>query len=174
MALRPFLGRPTLAEALVIAGVAAYWPIQEWVLHRHVLHARPLRFGRITYETLAARTHKTHHDAPLEPKTTLLPTWTIATLIPLHLLLWGLIAPTRGFACSGIIALGAAALFYEWIHFLTHTAYRPTSNWFRRVKKRHLAHHFHDSSRWFAFAVPSVDDWFGTGDVKREAVRRRS
>ncbi len=168
---RPFFGKPTALEALVVAGVAAYWPIQEWVLHRYVLHAPPIRFGSFTYESGAARAHKVHHDAPLDPKTTLLPTWTIATLIPIHLLLWRTISPTKGFACTGVIVLGAAALSYEWIHFLTHTAYRPRSAWFARVKKRHLAHHFRDPNRWFAFAVPSVDEWLGTGDRSRTKVR---
>lgn len=163
LAARAFLGRPGVGDVIVLAGVAAYWPVQEWVLHRFVLHAAPIRIGRFVIESGAARAHRAHHDRPLEPATTLLPTWTIAVLIPMHLALWKTIAPTRAIACTGVIALGAAALAYEWIHFMTHTAYRPRTRWFREVKRRHLAHHFRDPQRWFAFAVPAVDDWLGTG-----------
>ena len=160
---RPLLGRPKLADAVVLAGVAAYWPVQEWILHKYVLHGRPIKIGSWVWESAPAQAHRRHHDKPLEPKSTLLPAWTIATLVPLHLVLWKAIAPSRSVACTGVIALGAAALSYEWIHFLTHTAYRPHTAWFRAVKRRHLAHHFRDAQRWFAFAVPSVDEWLGTG-----------
>jgi hypothetical protein len=175
--LRPFFGEPTIADALVLAGVMAYWPVQEWVLHRFLLHARKLRVSffdasrHVEFQTAAARAHQKHHDSPLDPKLTLLPTMTIALLIPVHIVLWKLIAPSRGIACTGVMCLGAAALSYEWIHFLTHTAYRPKTAWFAKVKKRHLAHHFRDSTRWFAFAVPAVDEWLGTGDRDGDRAR---
>lgn len=160
---RSFLGGPRVSDVIVAGAVAAYWPVQEWVLHRFVLHAPPIRVGRFVIENGAARGHRRHHEEPMCQASTLLPTWLIATLIPAHVLLWTTLAPTKTVACTGILCLGTAALGYEWIHFLTHTAYRPTSKWFREVKRRHLAHHFRDPSRWFAFAIPAVDDWLGTG-----------
>ena len=160
---RLFLGAPGRADLIVFAAVAAYWPVQEWVLHRWVLHAPPLRIGRRVHEIAPAKAHRRHHEHPLEPAWTLLSTWMIAALIPVHVGFWIAITPSAAVACSGIVCLGAAALSYEWIHFFTHTAYRPRTRWFREVKRRHLAHHFQDSARWFAFAVPAVDDWLGTG-----------
>lgn len=162
LALRPFLGRPTALDGALVLGVIAYWPLQEWVLHRYVLHARPIRLGSLTIETAAARTHRFHHDHPLDFRATLLPTWTIVVLIPIHVAGWSLAVPPAA-ACTGIACLGAAALLYEWIHFLTHTAYRPRSAWFGEVKRRHMAHHQRDSQRWFGFVVPKLDDWLGTG-----------
>jgi hypothetical protein len=161
---RPFLGPPGLGDVIAAAGVMAYWPIQEWALHKWLLHAPPLRIGRFSFQLAATKTHGYHHEHPLEPKATLLPTWTIAVLVPIHVAAWALLAPSASVACTGIVCLGAAALSYEWIHFFSHTAYKPTTAWFREVKRRHLAHHFRDSARYFAFAVPAVDDWFGTGD----------
>ena len=163
LAARPFLGAPGQQDLIVLAAVAAYWPVQEWVLHRWVLHAPPLRIGRLVHEIAPAKAHRRHHEHPLEPAWTLLSAWTIAVLIPVHVVLWIAITPSAAVACTGIVCLGAAALSYEWIHFFTHTAYRPRTRWFREVKRRHLAHHFQDSARWFAFAVPAVDDWLGTG-----------
>lgn len=164
--LRPWLGRPGLADAAVVAGVVLYWPLQEWVLHRYVLHARPLRLGSRTFELGAARTHRRHHDRPLDLGGTLLPTGTVALLVPIHLAFWTLLLPA-GPACTGVACLGAAALLYEWIHFLTHTAHRPRGAWFREVKRRHMAHHQRDPQRWFGFVVPRLDDWLGTGDARR-------
>lgn len=162
LAIRPLLGRPAVAELAVLAGVVAYWPLQEWVLHKYVLHARPLRLGARVLESGAARAHRRHHESPLDLAATLLHAWTIALLIPVHVALWVALAP-RAVACTGIAALGAAALLYEWIHFLTHTAYRPRSAWFGEVKRRHMAHHQRDPRRWFGFVVPRLDDWLGTG-----------
>jgi hypothetical protein len=159
---RPLLGRATALDAAIVAGVAAYWPLQEWVLHKYVLHAGPIRFRGRLIEMGAARGHRRHHESPLDLAATLLPTWTIALLIPIHVALWIAVAP-RAAACTGIASLGAAALLYEWIHFLTHTAYRPRSAWFGDVKRRHMAHHQRDPQRWFGFIVPRLDDWLGTG-----------
>lgn len=163
---RAFLGPPKVSDVIVAGAVAAYWPVQEWVLHRFVLHAPPIRVGRFVLENGAARAHRYHHDHPMSQGSTLLPTWLMAALIPAHVLLWTTLAPTKTIACTGMVFLGTAALGYEWIHFMTHTAYRPKTQWFREVKRRHLAHHFRDPKRWFAFAVPALDDWLGTGGAE--------
>lgn len=167
VAARPFLGRIGKRDVAVAAAVAAYWPLQEWVLHRYVLHGKAVTILDREVETPAARAHRRHHDDPLDPAATLLPASTIAILVPLHVALWSKLAPSRAVACSGIAALGGAALLYEWIHFLTHTGYRPRSAWFRDVRRRHMWHHQRDSARWFGFVVPRLDDWLGTGDPPR-------
>lgn len=152
---RSVLGRPTVGDLVVAGAVAAYWPLQEWALHRWVLHAK----GSFA----AARTHRKHHEDPFDAQATLLPTSMIAIMIPIHVGLWWTLAPTHAIAVTGIACLGGAALAYEWIHFLTHTGYRPRTAWFREVKTRHMWHHQRDSQRWFGFAVPKIDDWLGTG-----------
>jgi hypothetical protein len=162
-ALRPLAGPLSVWDLVVVAGVVVYWPLQEWWLHKALLHARPRRVLGRSIELGAARTHAYHHAHPTCAASTLLPTSTVAWLVPLHLALWLGLAPTRGAACTGIVALGAAALLYEWIHFLTHSAYRPRSSWFAEVKRRHMLHHHKSPDRFFAFVVPSVDDWMGTG-----------
>lgn len=175
LAIRPFLGPPRAADAIALAGVLAYWPFQEWFLHKYVLHFEPVRVGRFVIDLPPARAHARHHETPHDLGQALLPGWTIAVLIPVHLLFWKLVAPTRAVACTGVICLGAAALAYEWIHFVTHTGYRPKTRWFQEVKRRHLAHHYRDERRWFAFVVPAIDDWLGTGEPAevKEAKRPR-
>lgn len=164
LALRPLAGdRPGVRDLVVVAAVVAYWPLQEWLLHRWVLHARPLRIGRRVLESAAARKHRQHHEEPLDLQATLLPTATIAVLVPIHVAAWIFLAPSLGVAATGIASLGCAALLYEWIHFLTHTAYRPRTRWFARVKRQHMAHHHRDPARWFAFTLPQLDEWLGTG-----------
>ena len=166
IAARPFLGPPRASEALVVIAIAIYWPLQEWILHRYVLHMKPITLGGRTWVSRAVITHALHHENPVELGPTLLPTSTIALLVPIHVGGWLLLSPSLGFACTGVACLGAAALLYEWIHFLTHTAYKPRTRWFRDVKRRHMAHHMRDPMRWFAFTAPWLDDWLGTGDPR--------
>lgn len=163
IAARPLLGALGKGDLVVVGVVAAYWPIQEWILHKYALHAKPVRVFGVEIELPPARTHRRHHEDPLDPKATLLPTATIALLIPVNVALWSALAPARGVACTGIAALGGAALAYEWIHFLTHTAYKPRTAWFRAVRRQHMWHHQRDEQRWFGFVVPKLDDWLGTG-----------
>ncbi len=163
LALRPFLGPPGKTEVLIVLGVALYWPLQEWIAHKFILHAKPIRiFGR-DIELAAARVHRKHHEDPLDPGLSLLPTRTIAFLVPIHVGLWLALAPSSAVACSGIAIFGGATLVYEWIHFLTHTAHKPKTAWFREVRTRHMWHHQRDPQRWFGFVLPRLDDWLGTG-----------
>ena len=62
-----------------------------------------------------------------------------------------------------------ATLLYEWVHYLTHTPYRPRSAYLRRIVRNHRLHHFKNEHHWYAFTAPLVDTLFGTnpepGDV---------
>ncbi len=163
VAFRPLLGGFGKADAAIVAAVAVYWPLQEWIAHKFLLHAKPMRvFGR-DIELAAARVHRMHHEDPLDPGLSLLPTRTILILMPIHIGLWCALAPSRSAACTGIAVFGGATLLYEWIHFLTHTAHKPRSAWFREVRTRHMWHHQRDPQRWFGFVMPRLDDWLGTG-----------
>lgn len=163
VAARPLLGPLGAIDALIVATVIVYWPIQEWVLHRVVLHARPRQLGPFRFDSAAARAHRRHHREPRDPTFTVLPTSTVLLLIPLHLTFWWAVTPSTAAAGTGVIAFGAAALVYEWIHFLCHAPYRPRSAYLRRVRAHHALHHFKSERYWHSFTVPSLDRLLGTG-----------
>ena len=52
---------------------------------------------------------------------------------------------------------------YEWTHYITHTRVKPKTEWFKKVFTNHRMHHFRSERYWYAFAVPWVDDFYGTG-----------
>lgn len=149
-------------EVAIAAGIAAWWPFQEWLAHRHVLHAPPRRIAGRTIDPVVSRYHRRHHADPWDLHYAMLPTWFLVPAIPLNVALWSLATPDRRTAVTGMLATGAATLAYEWTHFLTHTAYRPKRSWYRRLQRRHRLHHFKDEQRWLGFTVPFVDDLFGT------------
>jgi Fatty acid hydroxylase len=161
--LRPLAGPFSASDALVVAGVVVYWPVQEWVLHRLVLHARPRTIGRIRIDSAAARAHRHHHRDPRDLRYVVLPGRSLLLLVPLHLLFWWSVTRTWATALTGICTFGAAALFYEWIHFLCHAPYRARSRYVRRVRAHHALHHFKNERYWHSFTVPALDRLFGTG-----------
>jgi hypothetical protein len=149
-------------DATIAAAVVAWWPLQEWLAHRLILHAPARTIAGRRWDPAAARYHRAHHANPWDIGYTMLPMWVVLPALPLNALLWLVIAPTRRTAVTGMLASAAVALNYEWIHFLTHTAYRPRRSWFRRLQRRHRLHHFKNENLWLGFTVPYVDDLLGT------------
>lgn len=160
--------------ALTLA-VVAYWPLQEWLLHRFLLHARPLHLGAFTLDNSAAKVHRAHHQEPSMLSRIFLPWRLLLLLVALNVSSWHALLPHPQAVTLGA-ALGAAALLYEWTHFLTHTPYPPRGGYYRRIRRLHNLHHFKNEHFWFGFTFPWIDTLLGTapdpGQVaKSETVR---
>lgn len=148
-----------------IAIVAVLWPIQEWVLHKYVLHLRP----RERFDPHFAKKHRDHHADPSYLPDVFLPSQVILPLVPPTLALWWWIMPTPGLAITAMLAYVGATLHYEWVHYLTHTNVVPRTRWFRRVRRNHRYHHFKSERYWYGFTVPLVDTLLGS-DPKASTV----
>jgi hypothetical protein len=135
--------------------VAAYWPVQEWVLHRYVLHLRPWTLLGRKVDFFFARKHRDHHRRPWHLPEVLLPLRVLLPVMVLNVAGWMLVMPTVELALR-IFAVSVAALLYEWTHFLTHTAYKPRSEYYAQVCLSHRRHHFKSEHYWYGFTVPAV------------------
>jgi len=165
---RILVGGPLTADQLwVVLGVALYWPFQEWAAHVVLLHFRPRKLGPLTLDPLAARVHRFHHQQPWAFEPIFVPWPIILALMPIHAGLWWFALPP-GPALTGAVCFAGAALLYEWVHLMAHAPWVPQNTWLRRVQAHHRAHHFRNEQHWYAFMVPSMDDWFGTGGEPRE------
>ncbi len=145
----------TLVATLLI------FPFYEYALHRFVLHNRTLYKSPLTADVWK-RIHYDHHQDPNRldvlfgsPSNTLV----------------GVLAPTLplGYLIDGWPgALAAAAMgmvlfaFYEFCHCVQHLNYTPKSAWLRRIKKHHMAHHFHNETGNFGITSTFVDGLVGT------------
>lgn len=173
LAVRPWVGPFQGSDVLILAAIALYWPLQEWFAHVWLLHARPRTFslpgGRVwRFDPLAARAHRYHHEHPWKLHPIFVPWPVIAALVPLHLLAWWWLAPTPALMVTGVAAFTGATLLYEWLHLLAHVRWVPANAYLRRVQQHHRAHHFRNEQHWFAFSVPPLDDWMGTGGAPRD------
>lgn len=163
-AARLALGGLTVWDVAILLAVAAYWPLQEWVLHAYILHLRPRKVLGVMVDPVFAKFHRYHHAHPWVLERTFLPTQVLLPLMPVNVLLFWAVMPTLGLAVTAMGAMTAVTLVYEWTHYLTHTPYRPRSRYYRKIQQNHMRHHFQDDQRYFAFTGPWLDDVFGTGD----------
>ncbi|MBL8685860.1 MAG: sterol desaturase family protein [Alphaproteobacteria bacterium] len=127
---------PILATVLI-------YPLAWYLIHRFILHGRYLYKIRLT-ATAWKRIHFDHHQDPHNLHVlfgalyTTLPTIFIITVTT-----GWLIADEMGIyiACaSGLIM----TCFYEFCHCIQHLNYQPRTAFIQKIKKWHLAHHFHN------------------------------
>lgn len=159
---RAALGPPGPTEPLVCAAVAAWWPYQEWLMHRHLLHLRPKKTRWGTFDPVFAQRHRWHHEHPDDVDGTLLPPRVIYAGMPAAgAILFGLLGPRRR-AVSAYATYSSMALLYEWTHFIVHTGIRPEHDYAKKLRRNHLLHHYRSEKHWLGFTAPIVDELLGT------------
>jgi hypothetical protein len=175
--LRAMAGPPRPVELAVCAGVAAWWPVQEWLAHKHLLHLVPRTIRGRRIDPLFASRHRAHHRDPRNLKLTLLPVPVLLAAMPANVALWTNATRDPRVRLTGIAAYSTMALIYEWTHFLVHTGYAPRSAFYARVRRNHRNHHYLNENYWLSFVWPDVDKWLGTepapGEVARSPTARK-
>src|SRR5687767_2307630 len=159
---------PTLASILLAALV---YPLVWYVLHRWVLHSRWM-FKVPLLASTWKRIHYDHHQDPNHLEVlfgalhTTLPTIALG-VIPVGWAIGALMAPGNPDAPLGAAAAAFATglvttAFYEFVHCIQHLAYKPKAKWLAEMKRRHMAHHFHDENGNYGITTFFWDKLFGT------------
>lgn len=153
---------------VVLIGVVMIGPV-EWLVHRHLFHASET--SRRARWLGTGRRHRRHHDQPDDLEWLLLDRrGAIVLLIATAGLaaLWGLpVAAALGEDLwatwlSAVVVAWLALAHYEWTHLLAHVAYRPQSNRYRTLTRRHRYHHYRDEGRWLGVTSNLGDHLFAT------------
>lgn len=154
----------------VLLAILVY-PLVWYLLHRFVLHGQFLYKSRWTAATWK-RIHFDHHQDPNDLRVlfgalhTTLPTIALVTIG-----IGWLIAGPAG----GAIAFATGLLttcFYEFAHCVQHLNYTPKSAYLQRLKRLHLAHHFHNEQGNFGITNFVWDKLLGTYYAKARNVPR--
>jgi len=153
------LGDWSVWDAVIVAAIVAVWPVQEWLIHVFLLHAKPITLWGRTVDLRIARMHRTHHGDPWNYRILFIPLHASIPLVPSEALLWFGVAPTRALALTGLAASLALGLHYEWIHFLIHTRVTPKTRFYQRLWRNHRLHHFKNERYWFG-VTRLEGDWF--------------
>jgi len=158
-----------LGVAVLLAVVI--YPLVWYLLHRFVLHGRLLYRSRWTAAAWK-RIHFDHHQDPNDLRVlfgalyTTLPTIAAVTM-PIGWLVGGPAAAAAAFA-TGLLT----TCFYEFCHCVQHLNYTPKSTFLQRVKRLHLAHHFHNEQGNYGITNFAWDRLFGSFYAKAKDVPR--
>jgi fatty acid hydroxylase family protein len=167
-AFRALAGPLTAMDFVTALAAFIGWPLIEWFLHRYLMHMRPVRLWGRTIEPRFARNHREHHRRPLDVVEVFWSWQAAVGEAAISFAVLRLITRASGPALTGACGLLAMTLSYNWIHFLTHTQYRPRSEFCVRRFRIHRLHHFKNEGYWFAFTWPIVDRMLRTGPDHRD------
>ncbi len=146
---RAKLGGFSWWDILPVVGILAIWPIQEWMIHVFILHFKPIRLGRRTIDFRVPKKHREHHSDPWNYDILFIPMQSFLYSVPLVAAVWYAVMPTTELAWTGITAHLLLSLHYEWIHYMVHTRYTPTTRYYQRLWKNHRLHHFKNEKFWY-------------------------
>jgi len=163
IAARVAVGGWSAWDVVPLAGILLYWPIQEWLIHVFILHAKPRRFFGRTVDFRVPRKHRAHHREPWRLDLLFIPMHSFLYSIPILVALWWLVTPSWPLALTGITAHFALALHYEWVHFLVHTRVQPRNAYYQRLWRNHRRHHFKNEHYWYGVTMLGGDRLLGTG-----------
>jgi hypothetical protein len=154
-------------DLALAAGILAFWPLQEWLIHVYILHFRPRTVFGWAVDFMNAREHRKHHRDPWNLPLVFVPTPVFFYTIPVLWIGWHLLMPTPALAATGVAVYLTLALHYEWAHYLAHSRYVPRSNHYRRVVRHHRLHHFKNERYWYGVSMISGDRLLGTAPDPR-------
>jgi sterol desaturase/sphingolipid hydroxylase (fatty acid hydroxylase superfamily) len=166
-----YFGGDLLRLALAVPLALLVYPFVWYLLHRFVLHGRFLYRSRWTAAAWK-RIHFDHHQDPNDLRVlfgalyTTLPTIAVVT-VSIGGAIGGPAAAAAAFA-TGLIT----TCFYEFCHCVQHLNYAPKSAFLQRIKRLHLAHHFHNESGNFGITNFLWDRAFATYYAKAKDVAR--
>lgn len=149
-----------LAAAAVAATMLIYGLVW-YALHRFVLHGRWL-FRMAATSAMWKRIHFDHHSDPNDLGVLF---GALSTTLPTIALATGPIGWAIGGA-GGAAAAFSAGLFitciYEFCHCIQHLSFTPKNAWLKRVKRLHMAHHFHNEQGNYGITTFVWDRLFGS------------
>jgi hypothetical protein len=174
LALRVSMGGWRMWDLVPALGVFLVWPIQEWLIHVHILHFKPVTLWGRKVDFRVPRKHREHHQQPWNYEILFIPMHSFTYSIPLLILLWTTIAPTAALAWTAITVHLALALHYEWVHFLIHTRVQPRSGFYQRLWRNHRLHHFKNEHYWYGVTRLAGDRILGTAPAAGEVPLSRT
>lgn len=153
---------PTLAGGIAAALAAILiYPLAWYLIHRFILHGKWM--WRVPF--LAPTWKRIHYDHHQDPNHLEVLFGALHTTLPTIVLATAPVGYLLGGAGGALIAVAAGLLttcFYEFAHCIQHLSYKPRNRWLAAMKRRHMAHHFHDETGNFGITSFWPDRLFGT------------
>jgi hypothetical protein len=173
---RIYVGQWSWRDVIPPLALLAAQPFVEWVIHKYLLHLRPMQlFGR-RIELYGSIQHRNHHLAPSDLDRVLLkPIEVVSFLVQIAIvvaLITLAIDPLIGWpvlpqALTAVTFAYVGLFRYELSHFLIHTPYVPKTRWYRSIWRNHRLHHFKHEDYWMGVSSNLGDRLLGTNPDQR-------
>lgn len=164
MVWRIYLGGFHLNDLYIIAAIFLLWPLQEWVVHRFILHMKPMNIAGRKVEPIQARNHRLHHEDPWRLDVLFVYKGVFKYGIPTVIGLFWLLFQSWHYAVTATAAYFFVVLRYEWTHYLIHSEYKPKSEWYKKRYINHRRHHFSNMNKMFGVTSIMADRLLGTSN----------
>ena len=165
--------RPALWQVAVFVPLGiVQWMIQEYLIHRFILHARP---KLLTAKARAwfDRLHPRHHRDVLDPEGLYFgESFFIVMMTEALVEGWLVGGPGTGALMS--LGMGLSILQYGLMHLAAHSTYQPRTWFWRMMKRSHMAHHYQDARRRHGLLCPFGDMLGGTWSLSSATTSRES
>ncbi len=180
LAARLYVGQWSWRDVAVPLLLLAAQPFVEWVIHKYLLHLKPISIRGRQVELYGSIQHRRHHHTPSDLDRVLLKSIEVVGFLAQIALLIAVLALIADVTLGGRVLAPAltgllfayAGLFrYEWSHFLIHTPYVPRSRWYRTIWRNHRLHHFKHEDYWMGVSSNLGDRLLGT-NPDQKTVRR--
>ena len=177
---RVYVGQWSWRDLVPPLGLLAAQPFVEWVIHKYLLHLKPVSIRGRRIELYGSIQHRRHHLSPSDLDRVLLkPIEAVGFLVQIAIVI-GVLAvaiggplgwPLLPQALTGILFAYLGLLRYEWSHFLIHTPYVPRSRWYRAIWRNHRLHHFKHEGYWMGVSSNLGDRLLGTNPDQKDVAR---
>jgi Fatty acid hydroxylase len=180
LAARIYVGQWSWRDVAVPLLLLAAQPFVEWVIHKYLLHLKPISIRGKRIELYGSIQHRRHHHSPSDLDRVLLkPIEVVGFLAQIALLIAALAliadvslgGPVLAPALTGVVFAYAGLFRYEWSHFLIHTPYVPQSRWYRAIWRNHRLHHFKHEDYWMGVSSNLGDRLLGTNPDQKTVSR---
>ena len=152
----------TAMETLAAVGLTMLaYPLAWYTLHRWVLHSKWM----FKVPPLASTWKRIHYDHHQDPNHLEVLFGALHTTLPTIAMVLIPIGYAVGEVGGGAAAFATGLLMtcvYEFVHCIQHLAYKPKWAFVAEMKKRHMAHHFHDETGNFGITNYFWDRLLGT------------
>ena len=152
---RAWVGGFGWVDPAVVGFLVVVQPFVEWLIHVHVLHARPRSVAGLRLDP--GRDHRAHHRNPHDLTILFCPLSSLVAGQLAFALAFTLTLGRLPLVLTGLTTVSALSLYYEWIHLLAHTAYRPRIAYFRNIWRAHRLHHYRNENYWFGITNTIAD-----------------
>ncbi|BBY34346.1 fatty acid hydroxylase [Mycolicibacter minnesotensis] len=152
------VGGWSIGDAVIAVALVGVSPLGEWLIHTGILHWRPRTLAGVTIDSRLARDHRLHHRDPREIPLIFIPWPSLIVIIVGLTPLAPLAFRNTGKGLTFVLTIATFLVFYEWIHYLVHTDYKPRHAIYRAVWRNHRYHHFKNEKFWFTVTSSGTAD----------------